>query len=245
MKSILLRGSSDKSSMPTFFAETAANGKPPGSEVAPYPEPEISQASHQSVPCVPKPSNPLRNRRVDELGSALKSPVKIWTGLLGERFSKRSACRSIIDACRNLTGSLALPQEKCAVWATIVEPDGWLNCAFAKPISAPFHPAGFSPEDWKTFQSTVEALGAKFVRVHVVAQPHTVLQRIQSRGAPRDAAKLRDWEEYRSQWDTELPNCLAVVLDNSAGLDTLDLNVAKLAKLIRIEQALDRDWCLH
>ena len=120
-------------------------------------------------------------------------------------------------------------------------------CAFGVPVvvSAPFHPAGFSPEDWKTFQSTVEALGAKFVRVHVVAQPHTVLQRIQSRGAPRDAAKLRDWEEYRSQWDTELPNCLAVVLDNSAGLDTLDLNVAKLAKLIRIEQALDRDWCLH
>jgi len=112
-------------------------------------------------------------------------------------------------------------------------------CTFGVPVvvNAPFHPAGFPPEDWEAFRSAVEVSGAKLLRVHVVAQPDVVRRRMRTRAAPRDAAKLRNWEEYRSQWDVELPNCLAV-LDNNSDLGSLYLQVAMLAERILAEQTL-------
>jgi len=130
--------------------------------------------------------------------------------------------------------SLYQQQIRPAVYQCLIDTTAGL-ASFGVPVvvNAPFHPVGFPQEAWEEFHSAVEASGATLLRVHVVAEPDAVLQRMQSRGASRDAGKLQNWERHRAQWEVGLPNCLAV-LDNSTSLDALDAQVIELAKRIRM-----------
>lgn len=129
-----------------------------------------------------------------------RNGLTIDTDLLcGPLRAAAMACLGLQPA--DVDGPLYQQRLRPAVYQSLVDTAVHLS-TFGHPVivSGPFHPLGFTADDWAAFRAQLNTAGATLQRLHLVGDAETIRQRMIIRGEPRDEGKLRDWVAYQRSW---------------------------------------------